>query len=687
MTIRKIEVPAMSIRAALRADAAKSESRVIPCVFSTGARGLRYGKIDGQWLIFHEELSLDPAHVRLDRLNNGAPVLNAHSSWSLEQILGVVDRAWLTTEAGVQLGNADLRMSDRPQVAWVYDEMVKRIITHVSVGYKPFKYQLMGTAEDGYPIYRCVLWEPMEISPVPMGFDDKSTTRSLRGLDQAGLELLHREAKSEFFACEVLDAERAESINNHKESEDMKVRINGQEVRDAAGDAGGTGGGTTPVVDLNKVRDEAAAEARAAERVRIESIRALVKKHEFEDGLAASLIERGVSLDNAREQVLEKLVARDAAAATRSQQATVTHGDRDEVTTFRSSMALAIVHRAMPNTFGEVRDDSRKFMHRRLEDLARISLERAGIKTDHLSPSEICKRAMTTGDLPLILADAQNKFMRRGYDGASSEWKRLGNKRTATDYKAINNLKLSELGDLEELKEGAKIVLGYLDEGKEEYTIVDYAKMLIITDRVLINDDLRSLEGVPTRFGRAAMRLEKTIFTRQITANAAMADAVALFHATHGNLAAGGDVGAISVASLGLARKAIRLQKELGASAPMGLGTKFLVVPAALETLAEQFVATSVKINAKKADEVNPFAGRLEPIVLDLLDASSATAWYGFCDPAEYDTIEYAYLEGKEGPMIDMQPSFDEKGLKLKVEHTFGAGVQDHRGMYKNPGA
>ncbi len=693
---KRLELPlGTRLRAALKSDSAKTESRVITCVFSTGARGFRFGRVDGEYIWFHEELSLDKSHVRMGRLNNGAPVLNAHGEnpfrVRLEDQIGVVDRAWLGVEDGVAAGLAELRMSDREAVAWVYDEMVKRIITHVSVGYNVNRYQFMGHAEDGYPIYRAVDWEPCELSPVPMGFDDHATTREIA------------DAKGEFFACEVFcegaDAERANPNHKHKESEMFKRMLFGQhQVRKPAGDGDGSGGGAGAVAtatvaapaappaaaaagpDVNQVRAEAASQ----ERQRAASIRGLVKRHGLDEAVGDDLVSRGVTIDAAREQILERLVERTSQSNIRGQQATVTHGDQDEVTTRREAMSLAIVHRAKPGAFGAVRDDARQFMHRRMEHLARTCLERAGVKTDHMGPAEVCKRALATGDLPLILADAQNKFLRKAYDAGNSEWKRLGNKRTAVDYKPIKNLKLSELGDLEELEEGAKIVVGYLDEGKEQYTVVDYAKMLIITDKLLVNDDLKALEGVPTRFGRAAMRLEKKIFTQQITANAALSDSIALFHADHGNLAGTGS--AMDVDKIGDGRAAMRLQKELGASTPMGLGVKFLVVPAALETKAEQFVATAVKINVKKAEEVNPFAGRLEPIVLDVLDATSSKAWYLFCDPADYDTIDYAYLEGKEGPMVDMQPSFDEKGLKIKVEHTFGAGVQDFRGMYKNEG-
>lgn len=703
MATRRLEVPGMRLRADLRAGSVDKKNRIIECVFSTGARGLRYGRVENEWILFHEELSLDPEHVRMERLNNRAPVLNAHGGWNLklEDQIGAVAKAWLETENSRQIGVAALRMSARSAVAWVYEEMVDEIITHVSVGYKVYRYQFMGHAEDGYPIYRAVDWEPYEISPVPIGFDDEATTR------EAVTEAPAQESKIEFFSCEVVDTERADSTHNQKESMMLK-RMFGQEVRAPEGGAEGAGGGTggstggvittpapaqatratepvpaapapAPEANLDQVRREAA----EAERTRIEGIRSLVQRHGLDSQYGDRLVARGeLTLDAARGEILEELARRDAAEASRSQQPTIVPGQQDEQQTLRTGIVSSILHRALPGSF-ELHEAGRKFMYRSLSELARDALERSRIDTRMMSRSDIARRALATGDFPLLLADAQNKFLRKGYEGAGAEWKRLGNRRTASDYKTIKNIKISEL-DLEELGEGAKIVMGSLDEGQEEYAVVDHARMLIVTERLIVNDDLRSLQSIPTKLGRAAMRIEARVFCSRITANAKLSDGIDLFHSDHGNLSSDG--GPPTVDRLGEARAAIRLQKEEGSESPMELGLKFLVVPAALETKGEQFIATSVRVNAKKAEEVNPFAGNLELISLGHLDATSDKAWYGFCDPADYDTIEYAYLDGREGPVIQSEPSFDSLGMKTRVVHTFGAGVQDYRGMYRNPG-
>jgi hypothetical protein len=77
----------------------------------------------------------------------------------------------------------------------------------------------------------------------------------------------------------------------------------------------------------------------------------------------------------------------------------------------------------------------------------------------------------------------------------------------------------------------------------------------------------------------------------------------------------------------------------------------------------------------------------LEPIVEAVLDASSATAWYVAADNAQVDTVEYCWLEGAAGPVIESEVGFDVDGLKLKAREDFAAKAIDFRGLFKNPGA
>lgn len=100
---------------------------------------------------------------------------------------------------------------------------------------------------------------------------------------------------------------------------------------------------------------------------------------------------------------------------------------------------------------------------------------------------------------------------------------------------------------------------------------------------------------------------------------------------------------------------------------------------------------TSSNYTPATAAAINEFraGGRtsLEPIVEPILDANSATAWYLAAQNSQVDTVEYAYLEGAEGPVIDSEVGFDIDGMSLRARLDFVAKVIDWRGLRRNPGA
>src|SRR5262245_55002285 len=91
-----LQIQPYAMRAALLPDSVDVEARRVDLVVSTGAPVLRR-TWDGAYF---EQLSLDPKHVNLRRLNNGAPLLDSHGGGglfsagpSLSSQLGVVESA------------------------------------------------------------------------------------------------------------------------------------------------------------------------------------------------------------------------------------------------------------------------------------------------------------------------------------------------------------------------------------------------------------------------------------------------------------------------------------------------------------------------------------------------------------------------------------------------------------------
>ena len=101
---------------------------------------------------------------------------------------------------------------------------------------------------------------------------------------------------------------------------------------------------------------------------------------------------------------------------------------------------------------------------------------------------------------------------------------------------------------------------------------------------------------------------------------------------------------------------------------------------------AEQIIAQNL-VPAKTGDVVPQSIRTLTPIAEPRLDVASGTAWYLAANPAQIDTIEFAYLEGQQGAYIETRNGFDVDGVEIKCRLDFGAKAIDWRGLYKNPGA
>ena len=77
----------------------------------------------------------------------------------------------------------------------------------------------------------------------------------------------------------------------------------------------------------------------------------------------------------------------------------------------------------------------------------------------------------------------------------------------------------------------------------------------------------------------------------------------------------------------------------------------------------------------------------LEPVIEPILDANSATAWYLAANNSQIDTVEYTYLDGGEGPVVETEMGFEVDGISFKCREDFAAKAIDWRGLYRADGA
>jgi len=426
------------------------------------------------------------------------------------------------------------------------------------------------------------------------------------------------------------------------------------------------------VIDAKAVADEAVAK----ERTRAATIRDIGAKAKLDDETINNMVDRGISADSARSEALDAVAKRDA-EFNPSSHIRVEH----DMTAVKASITNAILNRSNPSQI-QLSAGGSDFRGMTLMELARSMIESTGISARGLSPNELAAKAMhSTSDFPAILADVTNQTLRAGYDAAPKTFMPFCRQTTATNFKAIYRAQLGEAPDLETVNEKGEFKYGTLGEARENYSLGTKGKIITLTRQTLINDDMDAFTRAPQAFGASAAEVENSTVWGILTANGVMADSKALFHSAHKNL---GTAGALSEATLSEARKKFRRQTGINTTRPLNLEAKFLIVPAALETVAQKLLTA---ITANTTGDVNIFANSLTLIVEPRLDDASETTWYLAAEPTRIDTIEYAYLAGEEGIYIETEQGFDVDGIKIKARLDFGAGAIDYRGLFKNAGA
>jgi hypothetical protein len=153
-----------------------TEARTVDLVFSTGASVDRMDFWTGKR--YREVLSLKPGHVRLDRLNASAPLLDAHSAYSVGDVIGTVEPKTARIDKGQAM--ATVRFSKRAAVEPIWEDVRDGIIRAVSVGYRVYKFEEATGADSAIPVRTAIDWEPFEVSLVAMPADAGAKVRGDR---------------------------------------------------------------------------------------------------------------------------------------------------------------------------------------------------------------------------------------------------------------------------------------------------------------------------------------------------------------------------------------------------------------------------------------------------------------------------------------------------------------------------
>lgn len=651
----KRNIQALILRAQFVPQSLNEETRTVEMIWTTGARVRRVPWFDDP---YNEELSLDPKHVRMDRLQNGAPLLNSHNGWSLSDVIGVVERASIDGKEG----KATVRFSDREDVQPIFRDVKNGIIRNVSVGYRVFRYEDVSESDDKIKTLRAVDWEPFELSLVPIPADAKAQVRGDHAEDHECEIVLKRD----------LD-ERGSKMPPKEEVTTEKPVVQ-------------------PVIDEAKIKAEAAAE----ERKRAAEIKLAVRAAKLSDEFAEKLIADGTKIDEARKLIIDEWAKGDGPQTKSQVRVEVTTDDRDK---WVDGAGQWLMQRAGVGSLVEKHSGSKlsagEFRGMSMLDLARESLERNGVKTRGMDKMAIVGMALThrgggyqtTSDFAVLLENTLHKVLLAAYATTPDTWRRFCAKGSVSDFRDHNRYRKGSFGRLDKVLEHGEFKNKTIPDGsKEKIKAETFGNIIGISRQSIINDDLGAFNSLAVEFGRSSSLSVEVDVYALLALNAGlgptMNDGDTLFHANHKNLGAGA---ALSVSSLDENRVVMASQKDPSGNEILDLRPSILVLPIGLGGDAR--VINDAQYDPDTANKLQR-PNKVRGLFRDIVDTPrmSGTRRYLFADPSVAPVLEVVFLDGQETPFLENKDGWKVDGVEWKVRLDYGVGAIDTRGAVTDAG-
>lgn len=641
--------------AEVRLDSYDPSDNSVEIIFSTGADVRRFDWMTGKRYI--ESLPL--SGLDLSQLNADAQVLRVHGleDGSLDSILGVVKRGSARTEMvdGKLVGICRAMLSTHPDDDKDVSKIKAAIIRKASYFYTYDAPPVITTDPDGTERRTYPKHTGKEVSFVPIGADGFAGSRS----------------------AEVDPSQGEEDMSLQHDPNGAGNRTDPPQAPPAAAPA--TAASPEAVEASRKQAEEAGAKRESERR---DAIEALGRKWKIADDVVAPMLKNiGCTIDQARNSFIDIVAERT--------QANPVHGHidvtQDEGTKKRNAFVDAFAARGLnqepPAAGREFRNCGMTGFGRRYLEMARIASRK---EVDEMYPSEVAKRAMQSTDFSLLLGDSLNKILLAKYVAEQLTFPIFSQR---ADFDLLHERKMlragegDELLDLDEGEEYAESVMG---EGQEAYSLFKSGRILALTLETFLKDDIGAFVDPAAAFGNSSTRRQEKFVYSLISTPQTMGDGKALFHVDHKNI--GSSAGVPTSTRIDDLDYLMTQQLGIDGKQLVGVPMAFLVAPRKLKQQIEMLLGGKF-VPTKAADTVTEDMAQLRRVYSHYLDVASTVAYFGCASPTTMPTLQYGYLRGEGGPVIEKEDGFSNDTIKFKCRLFFGARIPEWRAWVKNAGA
>lgn len=633
----------------IRAEEGENEGQRIRLAFSSE---VPYRRWYGDEILSHREGAVD-----LTRIRDVGVVLFAHGQDERAGRMPIAKITDVRVDAD-NIGRAEIEFDESDEFAQTVLRKIRGgYIRGVSVGYRVNEWEELSkkgqVSSDGNftaqsdDTYIAVRWEPYEISIEPIPADP--TVGVGRGMENNNLGGGNRMPE---ITNPIAGAPQTQPEQNRTTETQNQQTQNQQRTTEPEGAA--------------PQAQSSAGEGIEAERARAADILALCSRFGID---AAEYIRGGNTVDQVRAAILDQLAKNNQPSSIR-----VTQDEGDKL---RGAVSDAILMRTGASMDAERASAARSFRGMRLRAIADECMVRAGVQNpQYMDDDEAFRRAMSPDAAFASILDATvQKSISAAYAAAPTTFEAITRAGTLSDFKPAKVYRISEAGDLVEIKQGGEFTFDEMTDSGATAQLVTYGRTWGFTRQAMINDDLSVLTSVPAAYVRACKRgINKAVYSRI---------AGITYNSSKGNL---GTAGKISVGTVGELRAKMRTQKNIRGKEVLNIEGRIIAVPAELEVAAMELVNSTANPAGANSGVANVFRNALNVVVDAELDTYSTTAYYLIADPMDLEGIRVSYLNGKREPNLESRSSWDRLGMEWRIYMDYGVDVIDEKAFAKNAG-
>ena len=250
-------------------------------------------------------------------------------------------------------------------------------------------------------------------------------------------------------------------------------------------------------------------------------------------------------------------------------------------------------------------------------------------------------------------------------------WRAVTTQAPVNDFRTQERTQIGGYGDLPAVAErAAYTALTDPSDAKATYAVTKRGGLAQVTMEGIKNDDVGAIRRVPLELARSAKRTLYKFVMNFFAANAAIYDSVALYHASHGNLA----VAALDATQLAAHRLLMKKQTGRDTATRMGIGPKFLLVP-------DDLLETAFNLFNRNTNLDKTFVQDLSLTIIAVPTWTDTNDWVTMADPNDIPVLEIGFLDGMEEPVLLTQDSptegsvFTNDLISYKMRHIYGGNI------------